>query len=370
MAEGSSKLGNNPQRTDDTGTKAVLPSQIYTTQQNCAIADSTRTRTRVKKIRSQWITLRVPATTCNIGPGLDTVALALNAYSTVTLELLPQDNMAIPMVQLFGDIKTSSDHQSVGDLVYSIMRKICLTRRQLLHRIKILIVSNLPLNRGLGVSDSLVLAALYAINSIEDCVLSQADLLHQCIALEAQPECAAASLLGDLVISAPAYQSNRVSVQQMHWPSDWHLLCVVPNYSLTTQSMRMTIPEQLPKKDVTHNLQHLALFLAAVANQNDQAMKEALDDRLHEAYRQSFVPALKSLREHLNALPIIGCVLSGAGPSVLVICNETHKELINSAILDWTSKQGEPHKIFELQCDRQGMVDMTSSYRQNMRGRN
>lgn len=348
----------------------MLPSQIYTTQQNCAIADSTRTRNRVKKIRSQWITLRVPATTCNIGPGLDTVALALNAYSTVTLELLPRDNMAIPMVQLRGDIKTSSDYQSAGDLVYSIMRKVCLTRRPLIHRIKILIESDLPLNRGLGVSDSLILAALFAINTIEDCVLSQADLLHQCIALEAQPECIAASLLGNLVISAPGCQNNRVSVQQLHWPADWHLLCIVPNYSLATPAMRMAIPEQLQKKDVTHNLQHLALFLAAVANQNDQALKEALDDRLHEVYRQPFVPALKSLRAHLKALPIIGCVLSGAGPSVLVICNKTHRELINSSILDWTSKQSEPHKILDLQCDRQGMVDMTSSYRQNMRGRN
>lgn len=345
----------------------MLPSQIYTTQQNSAITDSTRTRTRVKKIRSQWITLRVPATTCNIGPGLDTVALALNAYSKVTLELLPQDNIAIPMVQLRGDIKTWSNYQAVGDLVYAIMRKVCLTRRPLLHRIKILIESDLPLNRGLGVSDSLVLAALYAINAIEDCVLSQADLLHQSIALEAQPECVAASLLGDLVISAPAYEANRVSVQQMHWPADWHLLCVVPNYSLATPSMQMAIPERLPKKDVTHNLQHLALFLAAVANQNDQAMKEALDDRLHETYRQCFVPALKSLRAHLKALPIIGCVLSGAGPSVLVICNKSHKELTNSSILDWISKQAEPHKILDLQCDRQGMVDLTSSYRQSSR---
>jgi homoserine kinase len=367
LAERSSKLGVNPHKTGDTGIKAVLPSQIYTTQQNRAIADSASTRTRVKKIRSQWVTLKVPATTCNIGPGLDTVALALNAYSTVTLELLPQENMAIPMVQLRGEIKTSSDHQSVGDLVYSIMRKVCLTRRPLLHRIKILIESDLPLNRGLGVSDSLILAALFAINAIEDCVLSQADLLHQCLALEAQPECVAASLLGDLVISAPAYQSNRVSVQQMHWPADWHLLCVVPSYSLATPLMRMAIPEQLPKKDVTHNLQHLALFLAAVANRNDQAMKEALDDRLHEAYRQSFVPALKSLRAHLKALPVIGCVLSGAGPSVLVICNKNHKELINTSILDWISKQGEPHKLLDLQCDRQGMVDLTSSYRQNLR---
>ncbi|MBA4078795.1 MAG: hypothetical protein C0508_27450, partial [Cyanobacteria bacterium PR.023] len=62
------------------------------------------------------------------------------------------------MVQLRGDIKTSSDYQSAGDLVYSIMRKVCLTRRPLIHRIKILIESDLPLNRGLGVSDSLILA--------------------------------------------------------------------------------------------------------------------------------------------------------------------------------------------------------------------
>ncbi|NJL71131.1 MAG: hypothetical protein HC888_05680 [Candidatus Competibacteraceae bacterium] len=130
----------------------------------------------------------MPAVATNLGPGFDSVALALNAYSKVTVEILPHPEVNIPMVQLSGAIRTASDAKSIGNLVYTLISKVCTSRRHLLQRLKILVESDLPLNKGLGVFDGIVLAAIYAVNSIEDLVLGQAELLAQSMSLEARGE--------------------------------------------------------------------------------------------------------------------------------------------------------------------------------------
>ncbi|MBK8220438.1 MAG: hypothetical protein IPK73_05365 [Candidatus Obscuribacter sp.] len=337
----------------------MLPSKFFQSNLQGYVAGRAAAGCRGKGGKS--LVMKVPAVAANLGPGFDSVALALSIYSQVTVEILPHPDATIPMVQLSGAIRTASDASAIGNLVYTLLSKICLSRRHLLQHLKILVESDLPLNRGLGVSDGIILAALYAVNSIEDLILGQADLLSQSIALEVRAESAAAALLGDLVISAESPQHRKVFTQQLYWPPVWHLFCVIPPYSLDTIKMRALIPPMLPTASVIHNLQRLSIFLASVNNCNDQALKEGLIDHIHEPYRRHRVPELDSLSAHLKDFPILGCVLSGAGPAVLIIYHVRHKQMVRAEIEKWMSARSSSYTLLDLQVERQGMLELSGS---------
>lgn len=336
----------------------LLPSTFYMS----AFGESTKPPLRAGRrgTGTKSLVVRVPAVATNLGPGFDSVALALNAYSTVTVEILPHPEVNIPMVQLSGAIRTASDAKSIGNLVYTLISKVCTSRRHLLQRLKILVESDLPLNKGLGVFDGIVLAAIYAVNSIEDLVLGQAELLAQSMSLEARGETVAACLLGDLVVSAQCPGRNRVITQQLHWPQQWQLFCLLPPYCLDTPAMRQLIPAVLPTTNVLGNLQRLSLFLAAVSNANDQALREGMKDLIHEPYRRHCVPELDSLRSHLLNAPILGCVLSGAGSAILVIYHIRHNQRVEEAIKEWLEGPGKDCALLSLRGERRGMLDLSA----------
>jgi homoserine kinase len=110
--------------------------------------------------------------------------------------------------------------------------------------------------------------------------------------------------------------------------------------------------------DAIFNVQKVALLTSAICNQDEEALYEALHDRLHEPYRESLVAELPRVREHLRKLPILGCVLSGAGPSILVIVNQKNKALILEELKSWAPRQSAPPQILDLKVDQQGLREI------------
>jgi homoserine kinase len=107
-------------------------------------------------------------------------------------------------------------------------------------------------------------------------------------------------------------------------------------------------------------VQHAAMLVSAVVSQDENALKEALHDRMHEQYRLSYVPHLTDLQKILAREPVLGCVLSGAGPSVLVIVDEKNKEHVHSLLKQWEEAQSQRHTILELDADTQGIRELVA----------
>ncbi|MBZ0188160.1 MAG: hypothetical protein K8F91_18065, partial [Candidatus Obscuribacterales bacterium] len=129
-------------------------------------------------------------------------------------------------------------------------------------------------------------------------------------------------------------------------------------YTLTTTTARAVLPEKVSLNDAIFNLQRTALLLAAVSRSNEAMMKEALADRLHEQYRMKLVPELEQIRKELQEEPIIGCVLSGAGSSVLVIVHKRHKVAVEERLLKWIVRQPAGYQLFPLEADKTGMQEL------------
>lgn len=297
------------------------------------------------------IHVRVPGSSANLGPGFDTLALALCLYTDLTFTLSDGDSASL--VELEGEI--ALDLPSGRDnLVYRIASSLLSGRPDLLRRLSIGIRSDIPLGRGLGSSAAATMGAVWAASALAGENATAETLIARATAFEGHPDNVAASLLGGLTIASTAGED--VVVRRLDWPADWRAIVVVPAYSLPTEKARQVLPAHVPLADAVSNVQRTALLVSAVATGDAQAMAHALYDRLHEPYRQDLVPELAGLRRALSGEPLIGCVLSGAGSSVLVIAREEHAASILECTRNWARAQARPPAVLALPIDTAGLT--------------
>lgn len=309
-------------------------------------------------IKGRKITLKMPGCTSNLGPGLDCLGLAVNIYSQMSFFLLEENDPGIPLISFKGEIAKSSLAQDQGKLTYTILSKLWRRDNDLLQRVRILVDSEIPLGAGLGSSSTAILGALWAASVLKDRIPSAPTLLAEADELEGHPETLAACLLGGLVVSARSNNNQKIITQRIQWPRDWHLLVVCPQYTLTTAASRAVLPKQVKLEDAVRNLQSTALMVAAVARNDESAFRDAIDDRLHEPYRNQLVPELARLRRELINEPILGCTLSGGGSSVVVYVTEKRKEQVKERINHWLETEAKPPRLLDLQVDDQGIQEL------------
>lgn len=308
--------------------------------------------------KGRKITLKLPGSTSNLGPGLDCLGLALNVYSKMSFFLLPENDQNVPLITFRGSIAKSSLAQDQGRLTYTILSKLWQRDHHLLDRVRIIVESEIPLGTGLGSSSTAIMGALWAANVLKDRIPTAPALLAEAAELEGHPETLAACLLGGLVVCGASTSARKVMTQRLRWPPDWHLVVSTPQYTLNTQAARSVLPARVKYEDALFNVQKVAQLVAAVARSDDSALREAMDDRLHEPYRAQLVPELNRLRQELVNEPIIGCVLSGAGSSVVTFVHKKHKEQILERVRSWAAREAKPPRILDLQVDDHGIQEL------------
>ncbi len=309
------------------------------------------------------LTLRVPLSTCNLGPGLDAIGLALNLYTYVTLSFDAGDlastvgtNVQTGLVTLDGNFAKSSKGSDIGDLIYTLLQKLWKNDPGLLKRARLSLRCDLPLGSGLGTAGTAILGALWAAHVLQDSLPTRAQLLGECVSKEGHFETMAASLLGSMVVCGGAVNGARVVAQTIPWPEDWMVIMVVPPYTLTTPQSRQVVPQHVDLADAVSNIRNSTSMVAAVINRDPLAMNEVMKDALHEPARSSLIPELPSLKAELADAPIIGCVLSGGGPAVLILVQEIWKAKVLEQVRTWNRRQKNVCEIYDLCVDTQGMT--------------
>lgn len=299
------------------------------------------------------LTLRLPGSTTNLGPGFDTLGLALSVYTTVTFERLAQKRAAgQALITLKGEAAQSLP-ATEDNLIF---KQFCQNYSGPTDDIVITIETDIPLARGLGSSSTAILAALWAAQAFSSSAAPDREqILASAARLEGHPDNVAACLLGGFIVSGYRQKGNRAICQRLSWPEQWRTLVVVPPYELSTQEARRVLPRRVSMGQAVKNLQRTGLLIAATVNQDDDTLREALLDELHEPYRIHLVPELQALRRDLISLPVLGCVLSGAGSSSLVIVHERHLAEIKSYLHTWADKRTHKPQILDLSVDTKGL---------------
>ncbi len=298
--------------------------------------------------------VRVPGSSANIGPGFDALALAYQLYCTLHFQILEENDLSIPLISLKGCL-TEGLPKDQNNLIYTVLSKLWQNDKDILQRVRITIESDIPLGKGIGSSAAAITGAVWAAYALSDQIPDNNRVLSKATELEGHADNAAASLLGGLVISGRSSKTRKIITQKLLWPKEWACILTVPPYVLSTKKSRAAIPKQIKHFDAVHNVQKVALLVSAVNNRDEEAMSEALHDRLHEPYRAELVPHLSAVRKQVSDLPVIGCVLSGAGSSVLTVVNQRHKQQVISCLRDWSKSQSAAPDILELEVDQEGL---------------
>ncbi|CAN5729047.1 homoserine kinase [soil metagenome] len=300
------------------------------------------------------ITVSVPASTANLGPGFDTLGLALSLYSKIKFTLLKENDPSIPMIS-FGNDNSCALTTDKTNLAYRILSELWTDEKEKLERMRLEISTDIPLGRGLGSSSTAILAAACAAHVFSKRPVDKSDLLLESCRYEGHADNLSASLFGGLTISSTHARSGKVVFQKLDWPKDWKTTVIVPTYELSTTKARAVMPKTIAMTDAVSNVQNTAMLVAAIARGDERLAREAMIDTLHEPYRLSLVPELGSLRRHLRNAPIIGIVLSGAGSSVMLVYDRRNEAEIGELLKSWQSAQPEHPAILNLEVDHDGL---------------
>ena len=252
----------------------------------------------------------VPASIGNLGPGFDTLGLAVSLYLRVRVTGVSADGQA-RLVCRFVDGAPASPNL-IARAFHSGPRH---RRRQ---SIEVEVRSDIPQRAGLGSSAAATIAGLRLRDAIDGPRPLEV-LAAAAYRLEGHPDNAVAALVGGLASSC-VLPDGAVKVTQWPWPSSWRILVVTPDVQLSTRAARDVLPTRVPLEDAVFNLQRVAHLLGAVTRRDPGALGLALEDRCHQRYRQPLVPVLRDVLR-LEHRDLLGVCLSGAGPSIVAFTN-------------------------------------------------
>jgi len=302
------------------------------------------------------ISVKVPGSSANLGPGFDTFALALSIYTHLTFLVLDKADDRIPLLCLKG--AADPVWQNAETLVEKCLSRLQYEHPEISTRLRIVIDSDIPIGRGLGSSASLVSGILWASKRLAGKEPSMAQVLVEATDIEGHPDNSAASLYGGFVIAGRSSKSPNVFAAKMKWPEAWCPLVIVPPTSLSTAKARAILPKMVSRSDAIWNLQHATLLVSALHSRDDDLLRASLDDRLHEPYRSVLVPELEVVKKILKPTPALGCVLSGGGSSLMVIVNRKHKAEVKTVIRSWMNSFSTPATLLDLKVDQLGLQEV------------
>jgi homoserine kinase len=249
-----------------------------------------------------------PASSANLGPGFDALAVALEFRNEVEVA---RKGDGPPVVHAVGEGEGEAPAGRDNLFVRAFEAAGGDSRG-----LDVWMKNRIPFARGLGSSAATIAAGLVAARAM-GAADGPGDLLEVATALEGHPDNVAAALNGGLTL---AWMSTEGPRAIGFGRPEVTFVVVIPDQRLSTEAARAALPEQVPHADAVHNAARMGLLVAALGSGDGGLLAEALDDRLHEPYRASLVPLLGAVREQLGGLPAYGATLSGAGPSVLVWC--------------------------------------------------
>lgn len=272
------------------------------------------------------VAVKVPGSSANLGPGFDTLGLALGIYDTVEVEVVDSGIH----VEVFGEgaevLPRDSSH-----LVVKAINSGLHAAGVLAGGLKVTCHNAIPQSRGLGSSAAAAVAGVAAANGLAGEPLSTDEVVQLASAFEGHPDNAAASVLGEAVVSwteipvdgvsQPTYRAVGIPVH-----SEIRATALVPEFHASTQAVRKVLPEQVTHLDARFNVSRAALMTVALQS-HPELLQESTRDRLHQPYRADVLPVTA---EWVNKLRNRGyaAYLSGAGPTVMVLSTEPVAEQI------------------------------------------
>jgi homoserine kinase len=258
------------------------------------------------------ITVRVPATTANIGPGFDSMGCALALYNYITCEVLPAGKLVIT-----GCPEPYQNEENLAVQGYrAVLSRLGLPNEGLSLNIR----AEIPVCRGLGSSAAMIAGGAAAANLLHGASLSSAELLAVTNEIEGHPDNLAPAIYGGLTASLVEDGIPRTVRLPLSPTLRW--VAAIPNFELSTHLARAVLPKEVAFVDAVYNASHVAVLVGALGRGDRELIAMALRDRLHQPYRESLIPEYGKVKAAAEQCGAIAFCISGAGPTLLALTDE------------------------------------------------
>ena len=294
------------------------------------------------------ITVTVPATTANLGPGFDCIGAALKLYNEFKFTRLEEGGLIIHV----NGTEAERVQTDESNLLYQAFVKFYQHIEQTPPIVKIEIKLGVPLARGLGSSATAIVGGLVAANQLEGAPMSQSQVMELAIAMEGHPDNVVPALLGGCRLAATSGAGWEIC--DVPWHKDVVPVVAIPNFELSTSEARGVLPTEVSRADAIFNTAHLGLLLRGLETGNGQWLKTALQDKLHQPYRKALIPGYDALNIAAVSAGAYGMVISGAGPTLLALGDKLHSKAVEAAMLAAWQEEGITAEVRSLSLDTQG----------------
>ena len=259
------------------------------------------------------VTVRVPATTANLGPAFDCMGMALCIWNEIDVRL---GETTRPTVRITGQGEDSLP-QDASNLVYRAYSRLLQETGRSLPVPVITCRNEIPLERGLGSSAAAIVGGLVAANHLVGNPLSPQEILPLAVELEGHPDNVAPALLGGIRIVVPGPES--LITAPVPLPSDLRAVLFIPEVSISTADARAVMPATVSLNDALFNVGRTALLVNALATGRLQDLKAATKDKLHQPHRSHLLPAMRLIIQEALKGGALGAFVSGSGSTVLAL---------------------------------------------------
>lgn len=294
------------------------------------------------------ITIRLPASTANLGSGFDVLGLALGLYNTIEMETTSRG----VEVTVEGEGAERLQGEGKRSLVVRAAEAAFAHLGVTPPGLKVHLRNEIPLKRGLGSSGTACLGGIIGAAELTGRPLSPQEILKLALPLEGHPDNITPSLVGGL--TASCLSEGEVRYVKIPLPEAITVVAVIPEQQLSTAEARRALPRQVPFADAVHNVSRVALLVGAMVAGDLSLLDEATRDRLHQPYRAKLLPGMEEVLEVARRGGALAAFLSGAGSTVVALVNQG-AETVGAEMAEAWACIGLRAEVKVLAIDREGI---------------
>ena len=310
------------------------------------------------------VKVRVPATTANLGPGFDVLALALRLYDTVEIEAGKENGGKKLQIDIAGEGENSLPRDR-RNIVYRSAKLVFDRFRFAPDTLRIRLNNRIPLASGLGSSAAARIGGLVGANRLCGEKLSGEEILNLAAEMEGHADNVSAAMMGGLVVSCVfssrerkgRREQKRIEVVKLNPPENLSCVVCIPNFQVLTSRARKILPKTVKLEQAVFTSSRVAVLLAALNRKRYELLGMAMEDKLHQPYRKRLVKGMYTVFEQAMRAGALGVSLSGAGPSIFAFTKASPRwcaERVGKAMQEAFGKHRVESRYLVLGIDREG----------------
>lgn len=295
------------------------------------------------------IHIRIPATSANMGPGFDSIGIAVELYNHIWVE--EQATGLTIDVKRDQAIPVPTDETN---LIYKTMKYFYEQKGLKMPGVHIVQEDYIPMVRGLGSSAACIVGGLFAANALAGNICDKDELAQMAAQLEGHPDNSNPAIYGSMVVGAQ--DENKMNHVRLELPDDLIFATMVPDFPVSTADARGVLPDSYTRKDMVFNASRAALLVASMMTGKYENFDMAMEDCVHQPYRAQLIPGMHEIFKHAKEFGAVASYLSGAGSTLMAMVTKDRAEEFERKMSAYLGTLEHNWELNLLKADMQGVL--------------